>query len=534
MLLVSASTLPTSAAVTSVSFWAYDQYAENSPYYTHYGIVGPNVVMAAIDLMDRGWGFNSSGTSSYHVTVGTPTVQNVVARPLRSVGWHQFEYTLDDAADLLEIRMNGDLLITTSTTETLDIFYFNLHNYYGGTQAAVIDDFEVTRDGVSVYQQGFESPTLPAGWFGLHFDPGTYIAPGDSTTVRSGAGSMALGTSTMGDLYIGVAFDLSVLAPSAVPEPTTGILSVVFVGYVVSRRSRRSHLSSRLAPTTLILTCLLAQFPRAASGTTIFTDRTSFDSATAAFERKTNDFDSIVGTDVPANYPYGVGYETGSPQGITVDGVNFLGRGPFENWETYILRDDNDGGHYDLDDNIDGNFVVLVGRQYGQISFDQGVHAFGFDYRLSRGVGDYPVPGSLKATIYFDGGETSDYVMDTVDGALFFGVYSAASIERISFNNTVPLVQNPTWSPYLLVDNMTLASVSAAPEPTSCLASCTVVGFAFGIVGRRRRVCHPLSQQHRLTGRGKAAESTDSSSPSLPPAIIPLDTSATAGQPERE
>jgi hypothetical protein len=282
------------------------------------------------------------------------------------------------------------------------------------------------------------------------------------------------------------------------------------------------------------LTCLLAQFPRAASGTTIFTDRTSFDSATAAFERKTNDFDSIVGTDVPANYPYGVGYETGSPQGITVDGVNFLGRGPFENWETYILRDDNDGGHYDLDDNIDGNFVVLVGRQYGQISFDQGVHAFGFDYRLSRGVGDYPVPGSLKATIYFDGGETSDYVMDTVDGALFFGVYSAASIERISFNNTVPLVQNPTWSPYLLVDNMTLASVSAAPEPTSCLASCTVVGFAFGIVGRRRRVCHPLSQQHRLTGRGKAAESTDSSSPSLPPAIIPLDTSATAGQPERE
>ncbi len=93
ILLGSASVLPTSAAVTSVSFWAYDKYAENSHCYPHYGIVGANVIMATINLMDRGWGFNSSGTSSYHVTVGTPTVQNIVSRRLKSVGWHQIEYT---------------------------------------------------------------------------------------------------------------------------------------------------------------------------------------------------------------------------------------------------------------------------------------------------------------------------------------------------------------------------------------------------------------------------------------------------------
>jgi hypothetical protein len=82
--------------------------------------------------------------------------------------------------------------------------------------------------------------------------------------------------------------------------------------------------------------------------------------------------------------------------------------------------------------------------------------------------------------------------MDTVDGALFFGVYSAASIERISFNNTVPLIPYPTWSPYLLVDNMTLASVSAVPEPSSGIAFCAVAGFAFAIVGRRRRELSPV------------------------------------------
>lgn len=235
------TTTPAISATTSITWWHYDQYAQYTPYYSHMGVLSTSPIerIANIDLNDSGWGYRDPGTSSYHVSVYNEF--EGYKGPLRSIGWHQFEVTINDTTDITEIRMDGNLLLSGTTTRDPGTFYFSIHDYYGGAQETSIDDFEIRVNGSVVYQQGFDDPTLPAGWFISHQNPGTYIASGDSTTVRSGTGSMAVGATAYGDLFAGVAFDLTSVLVTSVPEPSTGIVSTSFFYAIANLRRRRTN-----------------------------------------------------------------------------------------------------------------------------------------------------------------------------------------------------------------------------------------------------------------------------------------------------
>jgi hypothetical protein len=223
-----------SAATTSISFWAYDQHAQNSPYYSHYGVSdsADTVTITRIDMNDRGWGFSTTGTSSYHVSTYIES-NGTTPRPLRSIGWHQYEFIFNDITKTASILMNGNIIHGATYVNTPGHFNFGFHDYYGGTQETVIDDFQMRINGTLVYQQGFDGTTLPDGWYVSHQDGGTYTASGDTTTVHSGTGSMALGATTGGNLFSSIAFDLT-----SVPEPSTSVLGLLGICALVSKRVR--------------------------------------------------------------------------------------------------------------------------------------------------------------------------------------------------------------------------------------------------------------------------------------------------------
>lgn len=228
--------------------------------------------------------------------------------------------------------------------------------------------------------------------------------------------------------------------------------------------------------------CLTQQ---AALATTVYTSRTTFNTATAALDKTANDFESLVGTpSYPENYGGGTGHQVIGYMGITVDGNNYLGNGPF-GYETYILNEDVSGGLYDLD----GSYSLVLGRNQGIISLDSDVFAFGFEYRLDRN--QLNLPTTIEAYVIFEGGGLSQYTLNVVDGTSFFGIYASSPISLIEFQSSQGSNTSGNYvgdyTPYLLVDNVVSGKISAVPEPSQSIASGLVAGFALSIVGRRNR-----------------------------------------------
>lgn len=210
-----------SAATTvSYSFWAYDQYAGNSPYYSHYQVstFDPAVVVARIDL-------NDSGNAGY-VTPGIESVGSIYG-PARSIGWHQYEFSFDELTKTASVLMDGNTIQSASYTNDPSVFRFGFHDYYGGVQESVIDDFQFRLDGVLVYQSSFESPTLDSNWTVNYQQTGTYITSGDPSSPHSGSGALALGATTGGNLNASVYF---------VPEPSALLLGGIERGPKIRAR----------------------------------------------------------------------------------------------------------------------------------------------------------------------------------------------------------------------------------------------------------------------------------------------------------
>jgi len=225
-------------AIVNVSFHAYDQSAESTPYYSHYGVTSDlgvpgwygagdedSEVVSIVNLMDSGWGFSESTTSSYHVMTRIDADRNS-PRPLRSVGWHEFAFVFDTSIQSMSITMNG--IEIQNGTYTTPITWFMFAYNGGAGRETVIDDFTVTWDGNQVYEQNFDSSTLDPAWAVTRTDSGGYVTSGDTSNPYSGTGALALGGNVSG-----IAFDLS-----TVPEPSSAILASFGALLAISFRRR--------------------------------------------------------------------------------------------------------------------------------------------------------------------------------------------------------------------------------------------------------------------------------------------------------
>lgn len=225
----------TASTTVSVSFWAYDQAAQNTPYYSHFSVTrndAPNFwngggtpeTVAIVSLLDNGWGYSESGWSSYHVFADIG-VTGTIPHSLRSIGWHNYEFSFNRLTGGATIAMDGNLIQQGTFTGPLNWFSFN---YNGHTQETVIDDFVIRHDGSIVYQQTFDSSSLDSGWVVTRLDSGAYVTSGDTSTPHSGTGALALGANVAG-----VVFDLN-----SVPEPSSFALIGFSVMGLTLRRKR--------------------------------------------------------------------------------------------------------------------------------------------------------------------------------------------------------------------------------------------------------------------------------------------------------
>lgn len=223
------------AATMSISLWAYDQAAQNTPYYSHFQVTtdDPEIQSAAVNLLDRGWGYSTTGWSSYHVFTAIDGA-GIAPNTIRSIGWHKYEFTFNELTRMATILMDGNTLQSGVYNNDPTTFRFFFHDYYGGIQESVIDDFEYRINGSLVYSQNFDSATLDSGWT-PHPSAGTYIASGDTSNPRSGSGALALGATTGGQVANSITFDLT-----SVPEPTTNMMALcALIGLVMHRARMR-------------------------------------------------------------------------------------------------------------------------------------------------------------------------------------------------------------------------------------------------------------------------------------------------------
>ena len=222
------------AATISLSFWGYDQYAGSTPCYSHYQVTtdDPSVLIASTDLYDSGWGNNPGGNSSYQYMSSIENSFNNTGIA-RSVGWHQYEFIFNDLTMAASLMVDGNTIRTGAYANTPTTFHFVFHDYYGGVQKTVIDDFEYRLNGSLIYKQDFESSTLESGWSITHVDAGTYVSSGDSSTPHTGIGALALGSTTGGQWACYVALDLT-----SVPEPSALILGGITILGCCLRRKR--------------------------------------------------------------------------------------------------------------------------------------------------------------------------------------------------------------------------------------------------------------------------------------------------------
>lgn len=218
-----------SAASISYSFWAYDQAAGATPYYSHYQVgsttddLDPLVddpSLARIDLN------NFSSDVSTSIEGGAFQVS-----ASRSIGWHKYEFSFDEDTFTATILLNNTPIHTAALVQTPGFFRFVFHDYFGGIQESVIDDFEYRVDGNLVYATSFEDSSLDSNWIISRQDAGTYATSGDQSIAHTGSGALALGDTNFNNTAVIVTF---------VPEPSTMIFGVAGLALVM-RRSRSSN-----------------------------------------------------------------------------------------------------------------------------------------------------------------------------------------------------------------------------------------------------------------------------------------------------
>ena len=208
----------------SYSFWAYDQYAGSTPYYSHYQIGTSTEDDASLAIID----LNHGNPYVYTAIESGSSTANVQSAS-RSVGWHHFEFEFNQITTTTSILFDGNVIQSSSYSRDPGFFRLVLHDHIGGPQETVIDDFEYRVDGNLIYQQGFESSTLDSNWVVTRQDLGTYLSSGDTSLSHSGAAGLALGSTTYSNVAAIITF---------VPEPSSMALFGLSSLVLVLRRKR--------------------------------------------------------------------------------------------------------------------------------------------------------------------------------------------------------------------------------------------------------------------------------------------------------
>lgn len=304
----------------------------------------------------------------------------------------------------------------------------------------------------------------------INFDPSPYLVVGTNlfaTHVSDTAG---------GFHYATVRLDAAGTTISPVPEPGSmamlafGLASIGGLGWI-RKRKERSMSAKTILTATSIAVMLCSGRPVVAG---VFTDRATFEASTGLLT--TQNFESIVGTPgFPNNYPNGgTGYYTLNPNGISLDGVEYVGSGDF-GYETYILGNDVDAGGYSLN----GTFALTGGRTLTDIYLPGGTNAFGADVGAVE-----QNTGVLHLTVFLRGGGTELLDFNVTQRSQFFGYTNGLGIDRIKLDTN-----GSGYYPYTIIDNVSLGgpTVIATPEPSS-IALLGLGGISLGLGTWRRRL----------------------------------------------
>jgi phospholipase/lecithinase/hemolysin len=231
---------------------------------------------------------------------------------------------------------------------------------------------------------------------------------------------------------------------SPVPEPRglallTGGLMAVW--WSARRRGRHLALAAALASAGM-------------AQATVYTNKADFLAAVAVSQ--TIDFNHLIGTSTyPQNYPAGAGYQPSSGTSIPVGAMDFLGKTNGMN-DTYLLGPDVGPGRYSLDGTPD----ILLGRNEGAIvglTPTQAIgKAIGFDIGLEAALS-----GSVQIVVFANGGGQT--VLPLTGNSGFFG-YVGEPIFAITFTNLSPNLPGNSLKPYVVLDNVLLAT--PVPEPS--------------------------------------------------------------------
>lgn len=152
-------TLPSQISNGTISWWQYDAFGGNSPYYMYAGLAEPSIepaqyignfspdkAVVQLDLLDSGWSQayqNNWSTNLMYDVVG----QRYYGGPTRVAGtWSQYELLLSNNS--IGISVNSTLLGTFDLQgKVADKMFFFYENCVGGEPAQYyIDDLNITNN----------------------------------------------------------------------------------------------------------------------------------------------------------------------------------------------------------------------------------------------------------------------------------------------------------------------------------------------------------------------------------------------------